>query len=160
MEFDFVPSKSIKLNLLKGTRWHGRMTTRSMAPVIEKEDKLLIAPAIFKELQRGDIIGFLDYKRKKVVVHRLHALNKKNKTFLTKGDLGRVSDKHSSPDKVIGKVVEIIKSDGKKISLSSLKGKILNKFCLYLSLINNVPQLQRFTFSTRKRLLSLLFSYG
>ena len=152
--------EKVRPDFLKKVEWYGVMETESMAPLIEKGDKIFISPVKLNKLKEGDIVSFFDKESERIIVHRLHTIDLKKNSFITKADLGCVFDKDSPQNIITGKVTKIKKSDGRKIEFSTHRGKVLNKAFFFLSEINYYfPTFQRLTCVTRKGLLRLIFNY-
>lgn len=89
------------------------VTGSSMQPFLRNgKDRVLIAPADLKKINRGDI---LLYKREngQFVLHRVHSLQEKSFTMI--GDAQWILEKGVAHDQVLGKAILALRK-GKKVS--------------------------------------------
>lgn len=102
------------------------IVSESMEPTLEKNDVVIVQKCEISQLQKGDIITFLQDER--TVSHRIIGITQENGNikFQTKGDNNEIPD----PDliesgQVFGKVLFRIKKIGKAVSyIQSIRGFI------------------------------------
>lgn len=102
------------------------IVSESMEPTLEKNDVVIVQKCEISQLQKGDIITFLQDER--TVSHRIIGITQENGNikFQTKGDNNEIPD----PDliesgQVYGKVLFRIKKIGKAVSyIQSIRGFI------------------------------------
>ena len=102
----------------------------SMYPLIKYNDILVIQPVKTKELSTGEVVYFKSSAGLSIV-HRLIRKTRRN-TLLTNGDSLRKLDKPVRKDRVLGKVVKIIRN-GKTLEMEGTINKIISWLIIQLA---------------------------
>lgn len=103
--------------LAEGRKVEIEVAGMSMAPLIRKGDKIIIAPAVESALSRHDIA--VVRTDGKLLAHRVVSVA----PLRTKGDLADAEDPAWPADSVIGVVIGV-RRDGRTFSIGSLEGRL------------------------------------
>ncbi len=102
------------------------ITSASMKPELNVGDVVMTMPYKFEDLKEGDIITFYNNSKLQTATHRITAINRDSKAFITKGDNNDFAD--GSPvlyGNVVGKVVVSVPSLGYVLMyISTIQGKL------------------------------------
>lgn len=94
---------------------------KSMLPLIEETDDIIVMCCHFSQIKAGDIVVF--YENSNLICHRCIDIDITRSTFIERGDNCLLSSKltEKSAKTIIGKVVGKVNSEKKMHDLSSLR---------------------------------------
>jgi signal peptidase I len=110
----------------------------SMFPFLLENETVKVTPLFDRRIRKGDILVFKSSGN--LVAHRLIHINKKQGTFLTKGDFCFKKDRPLSPDQIIGKITIVFRK-GREVHLDNPFSRFINFMIAQLSII--LPYLVR-----------------
>jgi signal peptidase I len=100
---------------------------RSMFPLLQAGESVLVEPVSAKHLQPGDLIAF--HHQNEVIMHRLVAIQPEG--FITLGDHSGTLDPPVLSENILGRVTAIEK-DGQQKSLSGGRWTVIHKSLAWL----------------------------
>ena len=114
----------------------------SMQQTFDVNDLLIIQKC--DTYEPGDIVSFVD-KKNTLVTHRLVSIDYENKTMITRGDANNVDDEPLEPDRIKGKVINILPGFGRFVDL------LQNPICVVTVLVVLIFLMERSYSKERKR---------
>ena len=105
----------------------------SMWPFIREGEKLIIRKTLVEDLKVGEII--LYQAEDKLICHRLVKKIKDNDKYLiySRGDNSLSLPEFVIKDKFLGKVVGVLKKNGKAVSIAGRKQRLFNRIIVMIA---------------------------
>lgn len=130
-----------------------------MVPFLQPGMNVVYSPVRFEQLRKGDLLFFKDSTRKNnQIVHRVIQVNIDKREVITKGDNSNKFDIPVKEDRILGKVVKILK-ENQVVYLESPQAKMVNKIFLFYSLLTyRIPILTK-VLRGRKFLIKIFLGY-
>jgi hypothetical protein len=129
-QYDAIPLADVLRDHINGEQIaHLTVSSHSMSPLLDAGDVIGLHHADPSQIERGDIITFIDPKNPQgLLTHRVAARQRDQEPFflLTRGDRMLVFDRPLDADAVIGQVVWRIRN-GRKLRLDQGSGAWLSK---------------------------------